>query len=505
MKVNSLWKGESTMKNDEFSRTALANDGVLPNLHRWPSIIQGGMGVAVSHWPLARAVSLAGQLGVVSGTGIDVVLLRRLQDGDAGGHMRRALAACPWPDLAEQVILRYFQPDGRMPNQPYLRTPVWTLDSHRWHEAMAMLGGFVEVWLAKFQNTGQVGINLLTKLALPNLAILYGAMQADVDVVLMGAGIPREVPGALDKLSVHEPTSMLLEVAGMSLAKSPRILFEPRSFGSTSEVPLRRPAFFPIISSYSLALFMAKKANGSVQGFVIENASAGGHNAPPRGPKLHGPVGQLVYDERDTVDLEAVAALGYPFWLAGGFGSPDALEDAHNKGAAGIQVGTLFAYCVESGMAVELKHRVVVAVRRGAVAVRSDPQASPTGYPFKVVEVEGTLSDPAQYAARKRICDLGYLREACLDASGRVVFRCAAEPVGSYINKGGHLKDTEGRMCLCNGLLATAGFPQTQPSGILESPIVTSGDPVEQIRVLLTPERETYTAQDVIDYLMKNH
>ena len=200
-----------------------------------------------------------------------------------------------------------------------------------------------------------------------------------------------------------------------------------------------------------------------------------------------------------------MAALGYPFWLAGGFGSPDALEDAYSKGATGIQVGTLFAYCAESGMAEELKHRVVAAVRRGPVAVRSDPQASPTGYPFKVVEVVGTLSERAKYAARKRICDLGYLREACLDASGHVVFRCAAEPVDSFIKKGGQLEDTENRMCLCNGLLATAGFPQYQSSGTVESPIVTSGDPVEQIRVLLTPERETYTAQDVIDYLMKNH
>lgn len=39
-----------------------------------PIIIQGGMGVAVSAWPLARAVAETGQLGVVSGTGIDVVV-----------------------------------------------------------------------------------------------------------------------------------------------------------------------------------------------------------------------------------------------------------------------------------------------------------------------------------------------------------------------------------------------------------------------------------------------
>ena len=47
-----------------------------------PIIIQGGMGVAVSDWKLARAVSKTGQLGVVSGTAIDTVLVRRLQLGD---------------------------------------------------------------------------------------------------------------------------------------------------------------------------------------------------------------------------------------------------------------------------------------------------------------------------------------------------------------------------------------------------------------------------------------
>jgi len=39
-----------------------------------PIIIQGGMGVAVSGWPLAKAVSQQGQLGVVSGTLLAVVL-----------------------------------------------------------------------------------------------------------------------------------------------------------------------------------------------------------------------------------------------------------------------------------------------------------------------------------------------------------------------------------------------------------------------------------------------
>ena len=39
-----------------------------------PTIIQGGMGAAVSDWRLANAVSSHGQLGVVSGTALDAIL-----------------------------------------------------------------------------------------------------------------------------------------------------------------------------------------------------------------------------------------------------------------------------------------------------------------------------------------------------------------------------------------------------------------------------------------------
>ena len=62
-----------------------------------PLLIQGGMGVAVSNHRLARAVAMTGHLGVVSGVAIDLVLARRLQDGDPGREMRNAMARFPVP------------------------------------------------------------------------------------------------------------------------------------------------------------------------------------------------------------------------------------------------------------------------------------------------------------------------------------------------------------------------------------------------------------------------
>lgn len=460
------------------------------------------MGVAVSHWPLARAVSMAGMLGVVSGTGIDTVVVRRLQDGDIGGHVRRALDACPWSGLAEQFIERYFRPDGRPEGQAYARLPMWTITSTSWRKAVAMLSGYVEVWLAKHGHGGKVGINLLTKVPLPNLSVLYGAMHAGVDVILMGAGIPRDIPGALDKMAKREPAALRIDVVGAQAGDPEQWMrFDPGEYASETTGPIARPAFFPIVASHSLATMMARKASGSIQGFVIEGPTAGGHNAPPRGPKHIDETGQPIYGERDVVDLDDIQKLGYPYWLAGGFGFRGSLREAQDKGAAGIQVGTLFAYCEESGLTSEIRHQVIEQVKAGRLDVRTDPLASPTGFPFKVVELEHTLSAQEVYEGRTRVCDLGYLREAYRQPTGKVGYRCPAEPVRDFLAKGGDAEETKGRKCLCNGLMASAGVPQRQKDDSVEIPIVTSGDEILRIGELLG-ERASYSAEDVIAYLM---
>ena len=117
------------------------------------------MGVAVSSWPLARAVSLSGQLGVVSGTGIDVVLTRRLQLGDVGGHIRRALDKFPIPEIAERVWDRYFVEGGKAENAPFKSKPIPSLKPPKALIELTILANFVEVWLAKEGHDGEVGIN----------------------------------------------------------------------------------------------------------------------------------------------------------------------------------------------------------------------------------------------------------------------------------------------------------------------------------------------------------
>ena len=178
-----------------------------------PLLIQGGLGVAVSNHRLARAVAMTGHLGVVSGVAIDLVLARRLQDGDPGREMRNAMARFPVPAIAEQVLQRYFLSAGRR-GHPYRGV---SMHSHRAKHAsqdLLALAAFVEVMLAKRDHHGRIGINLLTKVQMPNLPSLYGAMLAGVDYVLMGAGIPREIPGLLDALAEPALKEQSLVVVG---------------------------------------------------------------------------------------------------------------------------------------------------------------------------------------------------------------------------------------------------------------------------------------------------
>ncbi|HEX8695832.1 MAG TPA: nitronate monooxygenase [Longimicrobium sp.] len=466
-----------------------------------PLIIQGGMGVGISNWVLAKAVSMRGQLGVVSGTCIDTVLVRRLQDGDAGGHMRRAMADFPLPEVVEDVLDRYFRPEGRAPGEPYRAIPMYRQVMTKVREQLTMLASFVEVWLAKEGHDGLVGVNLLTKVQMPNLATLYGAMLAKVDYVLMGAGIPKEIPGVLDRFAAHEPAQIKFEVEGLGRDETEYLTFDPRAhFAEAQDAP--RPFFLPIIASNSLATMLARKATGRVDGFVIEAPTAGGHNAPPRGDLVLNERGEPVYGERDLVDLEKMKEHGLPFWLAGGSGSPEKLQEALEAGAAGIQVGTLFAYSDESGLAPSLKRDVIRQAQDDSIDVLTDGRASPTGFPFKVVQLEGTVSQLPVYQQRERVCDLGYLRTAFKRADGRIDYRCPAEPVDTYVKKGGDAADTVGRKCLCNALFATLGMAQARDGGVEEPPLITSGDELKNIRRFIGSDRSGYTAGEVIDYLL---
>ncbi len=466
------------------------------------TIIQGGMGIGVSGWLLAQAVSSMGQLGVVSGTSLDTVLARRLQLGDPGGHMRRALEHFPVPDIAQRVLDCYHVAGGIAADRPFKGVSMWSMHPSAASCELAVVANFAEVWLAKEGHDGPVGINFLEKIQLPTLSSLYGALLAGVDYVLMGAGIPREIPAVLDRLAQHLPASLKLHVEDAQPDDDYRVVFDPRQLFSTLCQPLKRPKFLPIVASATLAKHLLQKATGAVDGFVVEGATAGGHNAPPRGSLELNPRGEPVYGPRDHVNLAHMRGLGLPFWLAGSYGSPEKLRDALAEGASGIQVGTAFAFCRESGLAEDIKSRCLVEALAGRGEVVTDALASPTGFPFKVVQLEGTISEADVYADRQRRCDVGYLRQLFRREDGSLGARCPGEPVSHYLKKGGEQKDTIGRKCICNGLLATIGLAQRQADGYTEPPIVTAGDVLTFFSDFLDKGTTSYSAADVIRYML---
>jgi nitronate monooxygenase len=306
----------------------------------------------------------------------------------------------------------------------------------------------------------------------------------------------------LDRLALGEAADLKIDVAGANAGEEFLCKFNPRElFGGAGPPQLKRPQFLGIVASATLAMTLAKKSSGKVDGFVVEGETAGGHNAPPRGPLQLSAAGEPVYGERDVPDLAKIQALGLPFWLAGSYGKPGKLAEALRLGAAGIQVGTAFAFCAESGICPELKREVIRLSRGGNGRVFTDPLASPTGFPFKVVQVEGTLSEAQTYGERIRVCDLGYLRHAYRKPDGTVGYRCAAEPIEEYVRKGGEREDTVGRKCVCNGLLATVGLGQSRDEGD-ESALLTAGNDVADVAQFVKPGSDSYTAAEVVQQLL---
>jgi NAD(P)H-dependent flavin oxidoreductase YrpB (nitropropane dioxygenase family) len=474
---------------------------------RLPTIIQGGMGVAISDWRLAGAVTRVGQLGVVSGTAIEVVMARRLQDGDLDGHVRRALAAFPVPAIADWILAAYFVPGGKPAADLYRAVPRFTLQPSKRLEELVVAANFVEVFLAKEAGGGPVGINYLRKIEMPIPAAVYGALLAGVDYIVMGAGNPGELPELVRRLSRHEDAALPVRVQGARSGDGPfEISFSPTSIVCAGAAPLPLPKVLAIVASLDLARALAADPVTRPDGFVLEGPSAGGHNAPPRGPRRTDERGQPVYDERDDVDLTELVAIGLPVWAAGGYGTPSGLKAALAAGALGVQVGTAFAFCVESGLDATVKARALDQIRSEGMDSRSDWRCSPTGFPFRVVELSGTLTEPDVREARTPVCDLGQLRSAYLTAQGEVGYRCPAEPLDAYVDrKGGRAATAEGRVCLCNALLSSAGLPQRRRNGYVEPPLVTAGSDLSAVIRLLAAagdDAESYRAADVVSHLL---
>ena len=504
-------------------------------------LIQGGMGVYVSNWRLARAVSMARPgvtAGAVSGTALDVVYARFLQLGDPGGHIRRALAAFDalfGVEIGRKICDRYFIEGGKAPTARFKNVPKQTvrlpngvnsllIPAHQTEPValemnedtveLIIATAFAEVWLAKEGHAGRVFINFLKKVELPLIFAMYGAMLAGVDGVIVGAGNPEGLPAICSHLANHQPVNYDLQVLYRDSGETFYLPFDPHQVadGRLAQKPLPRPAFLAIASLQNLVEMLAHSPTESPNGFIIEHHTAGGHNAGPQGPLVKDSQGQPVYGPEDEPDLEAIRKNDLPFWLAGGYGSHEKLQQALSAGATGVQVGSVFALSEDSGMKPAHRNAILDAIKKGA----NDSDLvlttlfSPTGYPFKVVQLEDTLADEAVYSRRKRICDIGLLQQIGLskpaaDGSRRLFQRCQAAPIEEYVSKRGLLPNADGKRCLCNGLLASMGLSQvvSQDGELAEEPaIVTLGNHLDGVRRLSHQGQNPYWSHDVVEDIL---
>ena len=456
-----------------------------------PKIIQGGMGVGISDWHLAQTVSKLGQQGTVSGVGLDRVMAVTLQRGDIGGHLRRALSHFPFPHISGMVLKEFFVEGGVQKGIPLKRAPFFTIKPSDLLIALTVCANYAYVWLAKEGHKNPVSINFLEKVSMPHLYAIFGVMLAGGDFITMGAGIPLQIPGVINNFVEGKEAKYCIPIIGKNIT-SYEMSFNPRNlFGQDLDnlLPLKKPGFIPIIGSNLLASILIKKLPaGSIYGFAIEKETAGGHNSPPRN--------KVSYGEKDRVNFAEIAKFGLPFWIGGSYASPEQLQLALSVGASGIQVGSIFALCDDSGMNPELRKKLRCLGWNGELKIRTDFRVSSSGYPFKVVELAGTISEQSVYEARPRVCSHGLLVSLYEKPDGTVGYRCAGESLNAFVRKGGDIADTVGTGCLCCGLFSTAELEEDEP------PIVTLGDDLSFLKHLMVDAHGSYRASDVVKYLL---
>ncbi len=461
-------------------------------------IIQGGMGVSISTWLLARTVSLEGGLGTVSGVGAERILAYSLQRGDEGGHFRRALTSFPYQEMSKLIIDEYFVEGGIKENTPYKKIGMFTMNPSESLKMLTVCGNYCLVWLSKEGHNNPISINWLEKVQLPHIYAITGAMLAGVDCITMGAGMVFQIPGIIKKIIDGENPSYRIYVEGNTKNVENVIVFNLKEFFGNKIPKFKKPLFLPIVSSDVVAsILLSKCPDNSIDGFIVENPRAAGHNAPPRNKQVSID-NEPIYNQKDECNFDKMKSFGIPFWIGGSLASPSSLLYALSMGAQGIQVGSIFELAEESGLKSDLKIQIKKTGWNETLVVKNYSNISPTFFPFHEAYVKNTLSEKYIYEKRKRVCNVGLLRTLYIKPNGEIGYRCPAEDINAYLKKGGKIEDTVGKICLCNALFSSAGLADYN-----EDPSVTLSKDYNYLKYLMKHEDDSYTVADVMKYLLK--
>jgi len=221
------------------------------------NLIQGGMGVGISLSGLASAVANEGGAGIIASVGI----------GELKGYLKE------------------FGGDYAKANQEGLRE---------------------EIRKAREKSNGIIGVNIMHALS-DYVSLVETAVEENVDFIVSGAGVPRDLPGYLDGKDIK---------------------------------------LIPIVSSAKYSNLICKawsRLDHVPDAIIVEGPKAGGHLGFKR-EQLDNP--EYVENALETIVREVVEKSkdfgDIPVIAAGGIYSGQDIKKALSWGASGVQIATRF-------------------------------------------------------------------------------------------------------------------------------------------------------------------
>ena len=281
-------------------------------------IVQGGMGIGISRAGLASAVAEQGGIGVISAVGLGML--------DPG-------AKTGYEQANQQALLR-------------------------------------EIRAAREKTAGLIGVNIMVALSDYD-TLVQTAVDEEVDVLFLGAGLPLHFPQALPPERLRSMHTRLVPI--VSSAKAAKVILK----------------------------YWSKRFQRLPDAFVVEGPMAGGHLGFTREQiddpnyALHRILPQVV---EVTGEYAQRFGRSIPVIAAGGVYTGQDIVDYFQLGASGVQMGTRFVATHECDADIRFKEAFVQCSQKDLTIIQS-----PVGLPGRAID-NTFLQDVAQGKKKPFTC-----------------------------------------------------------------------------------------------------
>lgn len=286
----------------------------------------------------------------------------------------------------------------------------------------------IEIANAKtLSNYGHIGINIMLALQKDFKTSVQAAIDSKVDFIISGAGLPLNLP------AIQDP---------------------------------KDTALIPIVSSARALEIICKRwerLKYRPDAVVLEGPLAGGH--------LGFGIDEIDLEENKLENLlppvkDMAEKYGdFPVIVAGGVYTHEDILYWIEQGADGVQMGTRFLATKESSANERYKRAVIDCGEEDIIVVdpEKNPPGSPCFLPFRIIR-QSPMYEGSKF--RKPLCNKGYVLQKDRETGKFSV--CPAK------------KDCKKFFCICNGLLASAGYEKK------EFPLWTVGTNASRVKKILS-------------------